>query len=657
MPAAVLLYAAVPLLGAEWPGRASVENVLYLAIGLATVAQFALRTRETGPGAARLAWGLLTTALGARLLGGVVWTAAGATAASEPAWLVALQLSYLGFTIPALLLFPGTRWRGRDAMRQRIDLATVLVGSGLVTWALAIGPLVRSPDLAAAPLDDRLYTVGDSLAVILVAVLQLRCDDPPVRTAARWLLAAYVLRLVPDLLIWRGAMASDLGGLRLLDLAWIMIWALQWAAARAARLTPFVPERRRYRGGLAPLVFLVGALAVLLHSLTLGEGRDAIVFALGSALLTGLLVLRQSVELDERDRLTQRLAWERARFRALLQYAYDAVALIRNGTLRYASPSTMRIFGDQLPALGAQGLLEIVHPEDRSVIADAFTQGVIGSRALRVRVTDREGRLRTFEGHLVDRRDDPRLAGVVLHGIDRTRQLRLAEGLETTQPLEALGVLAGGLAHDLNNILTVVGSHVDFLEQDPSLAPAVRADVDGVAAASARARSLTAGLLTLSRRKLAAARVLDLASLAAARARAERIRCTVAPVVSSVRADQDAVAQVLDALVEVGRDEARGHALVLVVEERTPTPAEAAELQVEPLRYVAVAAGSGWDAARPGTVEEAVRTVAGDEWDLAPGDLALLIALAATREAGGTLVRERQGARSRLVALLPAVHQ
>lgn len=682
--AVIATYLGLAAVGArDWASASLLGNVLYAALGVLTLAQGA-RTAGRAPGAReRLAWALLAAALALRLVGGLSWgLVVQPAAAPDPHWLRALQLGYFPLAFAALLLFPSVRRRGRDAIRARLDVATVVLGSALLVWYLAIGPLLRLPALSAAPLEDRLFALGDSAALLLAGILHLRTGDVAVRRAAAWLLAAYFVRLVPDLVIWRGFGVADFSTFALVDLAWFGVWVLHWAAARAAagEWGSGRVDRRsgRYRSSIVPHLFLGGALAALLATLAAGERGEALLYSVGSAALTLLLVGRQSVEFAERDRLTQRLEWERARFRALLHHAYDAVALFgRRGDLRYVSPSTLRIFGDDLAAVGNEGLLERVHPDDRAAIVAAFLQeapaaegrgpagdapdGTVGrapAQRVRVRARDRQGRWRTFEGQITDHRHDPRVGGIVLHGVDRSREDRLAEGIEDSQPLEALGVLAGGLAHDLNNILTVVASHAELLALDRTLDARARADVQAIGAASDRAQALTRGLLTLSRRKAPGGPLVDLAAVARTVLAESGDRVAVDPATATlVRGDADALGQVVEALVQEMRGIAAGAPILVRVALQELDDEAAAARRVEPRVFVALTVGDGPVDATPAVVEEAVRTATTDEWDLPPGDLALLIALAACRELGGTIVRERRGARSHLVALLPAVHQ
>ncbi|MBX7119253.1 MAG: PAS domain-containing protein [Gemmatimonadaceae bacterium] len=632
----------------------ALDYVVYLAIGSAAVAQ-AARAARAATGASRRAWMLIAAGFGLRLVGGLAWSWA---ADRERPIFPALGLTALAVVGAGLVAFPRARLAGRDARRAWLDMATVIVGSALVVWFLSLGPYLRAIGETGARFDSDLYTFAHSVLIMVTGVVALRTSSVASRLAASWLLTSFVVRLVPDLLLWFSPGEPDLAPFHTIAISWDLSWWLVWAAARAAeRAEARAPAPiARHESGSIPLAFLLGALLVLVVQLVHG-GTEVALLAIGSATLTVLLVARQGVELDERDELVARVTREGERFRALLLHAYDAVAILgRDGSALFVSPATERLFGAELTRRPADQLLELVHPEDRPRARRAFARQGAGLQALRLRIRDVRGQYRTFEGHLHDQRDDPRIAGVVLHGIDRSREDRLAEGLEATQPLEALGILAGGLAHDVNNILTVVASHAELLGDDAHVPAASRADVTAIAAASDRARLLTAGLLTLSRRKEGAAGLIAVPEFVAARA--EGLPLDIAPTETPLHvwAAAEALTQVVDAVLEVAAQEARGRPIGVRLDERDLEDAEADAMLLEPRRYVAVSVGTG-AAAGIESVMEAVRTVTGDEWDLAPGDLALLIALAACRELGGTLVRERHRDGHRLVLLLPAAYQ
>jgi two-component system, cell cycle sensor histidine kinase and response regulator CckA len=84
------------------------------------------------------------------------------------------------------------------------------------------------------------------------------------------------------------------------------------------------------------------------------------------------------------------------------------------------------------------------------------------------------------------------------------------EQLLHAQKMEAVGRLAGGLAHDFNNILSVITSYAELVGIDHGTDAALCADIDEIKKASLRATALTRQLLAFSRQQVLSLRVLDL---------------------------------------------------------------------------------------------------------------------------------------------------
>jgi PAS domain S-box-containing protein len=92
---------------------------------------------------------------------------------------------------------------------------------------------------------------------------------------------------------------------------------------------------------------------------------------------------------------------------------------------------------------------------------------------------------------------------------DITAQRRLEEQFRQAQKMEAIGQLAGGVAHDFNNILTVIQGHASLLAT-AKLGPSEEKSASQIGQAAARAAGLTRQLLTFSRRQLIQPKKLDL---------------------------------------------------------------------------------------------------------------------------------------------------
>ncbi|MEV6844624.1 PAS domain S-box protein [Actinoplanes sp. NPDC051411] len=168
------------------------------------------------------------------------------------------------------------------------------------------------------------------------------------------------------------------------------------------------------------------------------------------------------------------------------------------------------------------------------------------------------------------------------------RQRAIAERSERAQRMESLGNLAGGVAHDFNNIMAIIGNYTDFVIEETADKPQVQADLHQVRTAVERATNLTRQLLTFTRGDAIQPQDVDLnASLADVQAMlgrtiGEHINLVTVPAAQplTVHADPGQIHQVLLNLAVNARD-AMPDGGILVLEANTAS-LDGNELNMQP---------------------------------------------------------------------------
>jgi len=180
-----------------------------------------------------------------------------------------------------------------------------------------------------------------------------------------------------------------------------------------------------------------------------------------------------------------------------------------NSKMLYISPNYERIFGRSCAELyrDPRTWLLAVHPEDRERVARL--PALPSTDTYRIVRPDRS--VRTIQINMFPIKDAGgavvRMAGIAA---DVTEQQVLEEQLRQTQKLESLGLLAGGVAHDFNNVLAVIAANSNLLADVLPPDHADRELVDEIDAAVTRATSLTRQLLAFSRKQVVEPVVIDL---------------------------------------------------------------------------------------------------------------------------------------------------
>jgi len=208
----------------------------------------------------------------------------------------------------------------------------------------------------------------------------------------------------------------------------------------------------------------------------------------------------------ERKRAEETLRNSEERFRALVERSGDAIALLDNtGKITYASPSTTTVLGRSADAITGSNAFDLLHPDDVPAVLAALAtvrrkpgaSVLVHSRFRHGDDTWHEG-----EGTVTNRLTDSAVRAVVFNYRDVTERHRLETQLRQAQKMEAIGRLAGGVAHDFNNMLTAVFGYVDMLREELPADSRAQQDLAEVRKAAERAAALTKQLLAFSRQQV-----------------------------------------------------------------------------------------------------------------------------------------------------------
>jgi two-component system cell cycle sensor histidine kinase/response regulator CckA len=222
----------------------------------------------------------------------------------------------------------------------------------------------------------------------------------------------------------------------------------------------------------------------------------------------------------ERARAEAALRASEERLQLIMRASNDAVYdwNVASGFVQWSGADILG-YGAQGRDYGIDWWLQRVHPDDRVRVettlgvaiagdADSWSEEYLFLRSdgTYAAVLDRGLIVRDGDGRPV------RMIGCMA---DLTDRRRLEDQLRQSQKMEAVGRLAGGVAHDFNNVLTVVKSFSEFLLEDLDKLDPRRADVEEIAKAADRAAALTRKLLAFSRKQVMRPELLDLNAIVA----------------------------------------------------------------------------------------------------------------------------------------------
>ncbi|MDA8125457.1 MAG: PAS domain S-box protein [Deltaproteobacteria bacterium] len=229
----------------------------------------------------------------------------------------------------------------------------------------------------------------------------------------------------------------------------------------------------------------------------------------GKALLAGY-----TIDITERRQSYEALQKSEAQFRAIVENTHDGILFMdAEGKILYRSPSYRQINGHKDEAGRGRDLFATVHPDDLTVVRGIWAEMLEQPESLHelsYRILHRDQTWKTVESTLQNLLNNPNVRAVFMTTRDVTDRKRVEEQLAQAQKMEAVGRLAGGVAHDFNNMLGVILGHAELALDLAALSSPLQAHLQEIRKGAERSANLTRQLLAFARKQTVAPRVLDL---------------------------------------------------------------------------------------------------------------------------------------------------
>jgi PAS domain S-box-containing protein len=267
-------------------------------------------------------------------------------------------------------------------------------------------------------------------------------------------------------------------------------------------------EQQKLRDTIMPTVFQqgqwLGEIPILSTKGKLTSTIQNIFFIRGNA-ADPLYVANIITDISEHEKAEQTIRESEEKYRGVVEESLVGVYIIEEGLFKYVNKQYCEISGHTYEELVNKAYhLELVHPDDTDTVRDntnARLRGKSDSIAYQFRMIRKDGQeimvkaLCSVSSH----HGRPAIIGTLL---DISKEHALKQQLRQSQKMEAIGQLAGGVAHDFNNILTALIGYGNLLKMKMKEDDPLRLYVDQMLTSSEKAAGLTQSLLAFSRKQI-----------------------------------------------------------------------------------------------------------------------------------------------------------
>jgi PAS domain S-box-containing protein len=225
-------------------------------------------------------------------------------------------------------------------------------------------------------------------------------------------------------------------------------------------------------------------------------------------------------DVSEHRRAKELLVQSEEKYRRLIETMPNGLIIAdTSGRPLFANPAACKIFGYPLEELIGMDILQSLPAESQQILLKEMEQRITGEQGeYELTIRKKDGELRTIKVNGAPLRDnDGNIMGTSAIFSDitdakkaETEKLELRDKLARAQRMESLGVLAGGVAHDLNNILGPLVAYPELIRMKLPPNSPITNQITKIESSAQRAADVVQDLLTMARRGRYEMSVIDL---------------------------------------------------------------------------------------------------------------------------------------------------
>jgi PAS domain S-box-containing protein len=196
------------------------------------------------------------------------------------------------------------------------------------------------------------------------------------------------------------------------------------------------------------------------------------------------------------------------KYRVITEFANDGIMIIQDGKTIFGNPASSALIGRPVTGSSINEFLEVVIQEDRARLMEYYNRLVksidyIASLMIHIISAENKERILEINGNRISYRNLPAVLVIIR---DVTERIRKEEALKESEEkiarlkkMESLGLLAGGVAHDLNNVLSGIVSYPELILMDLPSDSKLRKPIETMQESGKRSVAIVQDLLTVAR--------------------------------------------------------------------------------------------------------------------------------------------------------------